>query len=225
MQRQFNLMLTNRWKATGLVVSGIGLLGLVVAATTSTVERYSPVAATLLIIGVLFGWVFWFIPRAAQKFCSEAATAILDEEGLTVHYPATGTTRQVRFVDMASYRFPFNGGFAIRPHHGPALNLHLNHRLHPQGLKPLAEFTQHFVRAVASYQQRHPSQPHIPETGFFSRPIATIGLVLFAASLGWQGWQVCQTFASEGKWARFLFTGLLFIVYTLAWRRHRKQPA
>ena len=114
MKRQFNLILTNRWKATGLVVCSVGLLGLVAAATISTVERYSSVATALLCIGLLFGWVFWFIPQAAQKFCTESATAILDEDGLTVYYPATGTTRQVRFVDMASYSFPFNEGFTIR---------------------------------------------------------------------------------------------------------------
>ena len=224
MERQFDVILTNRWKATGLVVSGTGLLVLVAAATIGTVERYSPVAAALLGIGLLFGWIFWFIPRAAQEFCTELATAILDEEGLTVHYPAKGTTRQIRFVDMASYSFPFNEGFTIRPYHGPSLNLHLNHRLHPQGLKPLGEFTQNFVRAVAGYQKRNPNQPLIPEIGFFSRPIATGILVLFAALLGWEGWRTFQAVASKGEWGRLLFLGLLFSVYALAWRNHRKQP-
>ena len=158
MKRQFNLILTNRWKATGLVVGGVGLLLLVAAAIIGTVERYSPAAAALLGIGLLVSWVFWFIPWAALKFCTELVTATVDEDGLTVHYPATGTTRQVRFVDMASYSFPFNEGFTVRANHGPALNLHLNHRLHPQGLELLGELTQYFVRVVASYQQRHPSQ-------------------------------------------------------------------
>ena len=223
MERQFKLILTNRWKATGLVVGGIGLLGLAAAAIVGTVERYSPVAAALLGIGLLFGWVFWFIPQAAQKFCIELATAMLDEEGLTVHYPATETSRQVRFVDMASYNFPFNEGFTIRLRHGSVLNLHLNHRLQPRGMKPSGELKQHFVRAVASYQQRHPSQPLILEIGFFSRPIATVVLVLFAAMLGWEGWQAFQAFASEGAWGRFLFLGLLFSIYALVWRNHRKQ--
>ena len=224
MAKQFNLTLTNRWKAAGLVVGGIGLLGLVAAATIGTVERYSPVAAALFSIGLLFSWIFWFIPRAAQKFCTELAAAILDEEGLTVHYPAKGTTRKVRFVDMASYSFPFNEGFTIRPHHGPALYLHLNHRLHPQGLKPLGELTQNFVRAVAGYQHRNPNQPFIPEIGFFSRPLATGVLVLFAALLGWEGWRTFHAVASKGEWGRLLLLGLLFSVYALAWRNHRKQP-
>ena len=224
MKRQFNLILTNRWKATGVVVGGIGVLGIVAAAIVSTVDRYPPMAAGLLGVGLFIGWVFWLIPQAAQKFCTELATAILDQEGLTVYYPATGTTRQVRFVDMASYSFPFNEGFTIRPHHGPSLNLRLNHRLHPQGLKPLGELTQHFLRAVASYQQRHPSQPLIPEIGFFSRPIAIVFLVLFAALLGWEGWRVFQTSASEGTWVRFFFLGLLFSIYALVWRQHRKRP-
>ena len=223
MKRQFNLVLTNRWRATGLVVGGIGLLGLVAAAVIGTVERYSPVAAVLLGIGLLFGWVFWFVPRAARNFCTELATAIIDEDGLTVHYPATGTTRQVRFVDMASYSFPFNAGFTIRPQRDPAFHLHLNYRLHPQGLKPLGELTQYFVRAVASYQQRHPSQPIIPEVGFFSRPIATVLLIPFAALLGWEGWLTFQTFTSEGTLGRFFFLGLLFAIYALVWWHNRKQ--
>ena len=105
-----------------------------------------------------------------------------------------------------------------------ALNLNLNHRLHPQGLKPLGELTQYFIRAVVSYQQRHPSQPLIPEIGFFSRPIATVLLVLFAALLGWEGWRAFQISASEGTWVRFFFLGLLFSIYALVWRKHRKRP-
>ncbi|MDQ2794247.1 MAG: hypothetical protein M3Y12_09610 [Bacteroidota bacterium] len=65
MKRQFNLILTNRWKVTGLVVGGVGLLGLVAAAAIDTIERYSPVAAALLGIVLLFGWILWFIPWAA----------------------------------------------------------------------------------------------------------------------------------------------------------------
>ncbi|MDQ2794248.1 MAG: hypothetical protein M3Y12_09615 [Bacteroidota bacterium] len=125
---------------------------------------------------------------------------------------------------MVSYSFPFNEGFTRRLHHSPALKLHLNHRLHLQGLKPLNELTQHFVRAVASYQQRHPSQPIIPEIGFFSRPIATVVLVLFATLLGWEGWRACQAIASKDALGRFFFLGLLFLIYILVWRRHRKQP-
>ncbi|WP_210521720.1 hypothetical protein [Hymenobacter terricola] len=73
---------------------------------------------------------------------------------------------------------------------GRALNLHLNYKLHPQGLRPLLEFQQHFQRAVADYQQGQqgqqgrPCQPLILELGFFSRPIATVVLGLFAILVG-----------------------------------------
>ncbi len=123
MEKQFNLILTNRWKAAGVVVGSIVLLGLVAAVVIGTVGRYSPVVAGVSGVGLLVGWIFWFIPQAAHRFCAELAVAVLNEGGLTVHYQATGAVRHIGFADMASYSFAFNEDFTVRPRPQPASQL------------------------------------------------------------------------------------------------------
>lgn len=221
MQRQFTLTLTKRWKATGVVVGGLALLGLVVAAVASTVGRCAPVASLVGVIVLLFGWIFWLMPKAAQRFCAQLAVVTVDEEGLTVRYPATAAVRRIGFAAMASYSFAFGEDFTIRPQQGPALNLHLNHKLHPQGLEPLMEFDQYFQWAVADYQRRHPEQPPILRLGFFNHPLATVLLALFAYLLGWLGWRLTKPAASEGEWGAFLLALLGVTLYALLWHHHR----
>jgi hypothetical protein len=223
-QHQFTLTLTNRWKATGLVVGGIALLGLVVAAVIGGLGRYSPAAAGLCSAGLLAGWVFWLMPWAAQRYCAETAEAVLDEKGLTVAYPATGIVQHLAYADMASYSFAYNEDCTVRPHHGPALHLHLNHKLHPQGLGPLLAFQQQFQRAVASHQLRHPEQLPIRELGFLLRPVGTVLLVLFGAFVSWLGWRAWQQpMGSESTWGGFLLLALLFAIYALAWAHERRK--
>jgi hypothetical protein len=222
MKQQFYLTLTNRWKAIGVMGGCIALLGIMAAAVMNTMGRYSPVAAAAIDVVLLFGWVLWVMPQAAQRFCAESAVAILNEKGLKVQYMATGTVRRVDFVDMASYSLGFSN-FTIRTQAGPTLNMHLNSRLHPEGLSPMMEFEQCFHRAVASYQRRNPQQPPIQELGFFSRPMSTVILTLLAALAGWEGWRTFRASNSEGAWGKFLFIGLLFAIYALVWHHHRKQ--
>lgn len=223
MNQQHSLTLTNPWKSTALVVGSLGLLGLAVAADFGVVGPYSPLAAGLGVAGLLFGWIFWFVPKMAPRYCAVAAEAVLDAEGLTVQYPTPAATRRIAFADMASYSVLRNEGLTVRPRQGDALKLHLNYKLHPQGLLPLLQFQQGFRAAVADYQRRNPTQPLIQELGFFRRPVATVVLGLSAALVGWLGWRALRPFASEGAWGGFLLTSLLFAVYALLWWHYRSQ--
>lgn len=225
MEQQFTLTLTNRWKSTALVGGSMALLLLAVAAVLGTVGRYSPAAAGVSGMGLLAGWVFWFVPKVVARQCAEEAVAVLDAEGLAVHYPATGATRRIAFASMVSYSVLRNEGLVVRPRQAPALDLHLNHKLQPQGLLPLLQFQQGFRGAVADYQQRHPGQGRIRELGFFARPLAAAVLGLFGVLVGWLGWRAVQPLATEGSWGGFLFVGLMFTVYALTWWHQRQQPA
>ena len=222
MDQPFTLTLTDPWKSTALVVGSLlALLGLA-AALLELVGPAWPAVAGLSCLGLLGGWVFWFIPKTAPRYCALPAMAVLDADGLTVHYPATETTRYLAFADLASFSVLRNEGLTVRPRQGPALRLHLNYKLHPEGLLPLLQLQEGFRRAVAGYRQRHPGLPPIRELGFLARPGGTVGLVVLAAFVGWLGWRACRPLATEGAWGGFLLLGLLFGAYALAWGQARR---
>lgn len=219
MERQFNLTLTNRWKATGFVLATIIVFFVLVLLAAWVLAHY-------LILGFVgmalaLGGLIFMQEYVGRRVAFETAVATIDETGLTVCHNATGAVRHIRFADMASYST--DDDFIVRPHVGDRLVLHHNFKMHPQGMEAKWAFRQHFQWAVADYQQRHPDQPPIRNLGFFSRPAATFWLAVFAAFVSWLGWRAWQPFAGEGAWGGFLLAGLLFVIYALTWLHYRKQ--
>lgn len=221
MKQRFCLVLTNRWKATGFVLATI-VASLAVLGVVGFVAVHYPLPG---IVGIGLWFVaMWILPeRLGKKVAYDLATATMDEEGLTICYDATGAVRRIEFANMVSYSTYYNTGLTVRQRQGRALSLHLNDKLHPQGRGKMWALVQAFENAVAVYQRQHPQQPQIPNLGFLERPAGAFWLAVFAAVVGWLGWRAGQPLASEGTWGGFLFGGLLFTIYALAWRHARKQ--
>ena len=222
MEKQFDLILTNRWKATLLIVGVLVLflLGLAGAAALFDRAHWLGIGMALLLLAGLV-----FLPEiVARKFSTEHAVARFDDEGLTVDFGPHRPARRIEFADMASYHFDLNNDVHVQPRHGPALVLHLNPKIHPQGLGPLWELRQHLAWAVADYQRRQPAAQPIRRRGFFVRPAGTRGLLLGGVLLAWQAWQIRHLpTASEGQWGMLVLTGLLWTGYALTWRHHRQE--
>ncbi|MBF9140997.1 hypothetical protein [Hymenobacter properus] len=221
MEQRFPLVLTNRWKATSFVLATI-----VVALATMGLIGFAAALYPLLGIVGLGLWFagLWVLPeRLGKKVAYSLATATLDETGLTVCYETTGTVQHLAFADMVSYSTYFNSGLTIRPRRGRTLCLHLNSRLHPQGMGKMWALINAFESIVAAYQRQHPQQPQIANLGFLERPAGAFWLVVFATFVGWLGWRAGQPLASEGTWGGFLFASLLLTIYALAWRHARMQ--
>lgn len=224
MPQQFDLILTNRWKSAVLILAIVVVSLPLMVGAIAVFSNYNRMIGLLAIL--LAGATFVFLPeRLAKRFSSQAAVAIIDDTGLIVQHESTDAVRRINFADMASYSTGINFDFTICPREGKRLKLHLNHKLHPQGLGPMLDMQQHFNWAVADYQRQHPDQPPIPNLGFFDRRGAVVLLVLFAGSIVWLGWRAFQPFASEGVWGGFLFGGLLFTIYALVWQHHRSKTS
>lgn len=224
MEKQFNLTLTNRWKATGLALAFVAVtMLLLVGAATLLAHWFWP--GVLMGLAVIAGLVF--LPeKIMRKLATDLAVVTIDEAGLTVQYAETAAPRRINFADVAAYYTDLNDDFNVRLHHGPKLTLHLNFKIHPQGWLPLLDMQRHFEAAVAEYHRQHPENLPIRKLSFFHRPLATVWLLAFAAFLSWLGWRAWQPFASEGAWGGFLLAGLLFTIYALMWQHERrKQPS
>ncbi|UOQ96590.1 hypothetical protein MUN81_15240 [Hymenobacter sp. 5317J-9] len=218
-EKQFNLILTSRWRAT-LVAFAIVIAFVWLLVGALNVFSESKWLGSGSLIMVISGFVF--LPEIiARKFSAKSAVVRIDAEGLSVHY-IPGISRRINFADMAYYYSDLNHDFNVQPHRGGKLILHLNAKLHPHGITPLAVMWQHFEKAVAIYQQQHPENSPIRKLGYFDRPLATFWLVIFAVILVGFGWRAFQPFASEAAWGGFLLGCLGFSVYALLWRRHRK---
>lgn len=222
MEKQFDLILTNRWKATLLVVVVLVLflVGLAGAAALFKLAHWLGIGMALLLLAGLV-----FLPEiVARKFSAEYAVARFDDAGLTVEFGTPGSVRRIEFADMSSYHFDLNNDVHVQPSHGPALVIHLNPKIHPQGLGPLWNFRQHLDWAVADYQRRQPATQLISKRGFFVRPVATRWLLLGGALLAWQVGHIAYLpTASEGQWGMLVLTGLLWTGYALTWRHHRQE--
>ena len=138
MEKQFNLTLTNRWKATVLVL-GIVVVTLPMLVGILVVFERSKLLGSLL--GVIGLAAFVILPeRIAKYFGAEYATVVFNATGITVSYAATGEVRHLEFAEIVSYYAGLEFDFTIRPCRGRPLVFHLNRKLHPQGMGQLLAF-------------------------------------------------------------------------------------
>jgi hypothetical protein len=223
MPQQFDLILTNRWKSAVLVLAIAGTSIPLMVGALEVFFNYNHLLGVFAIL--LWGAAVVFLPeRIAKRVSSQATTVIIDDSGITVQDGVTGAGRRIDFADMTSYSTGVNYDFTIRPRAGKYLQLHLNTKLHPQGLGPLLDMQQHFNWAVVDYQRQYPSQPVIPDLGFFGRWAAVFWLCFLAFLMVWLGWRAFQPLADEGIWGGFLLSILGFALYTLLWWHHRTEP-
>lgn len=222
MQKQFNLILTNYWKSTLSAVASIGFFMLGLASDVLLINYFHlPGIGLVLFVLVLLGTVF-LSEILARKFSVDSALVTIDDAGLSVQRGAASPPRRIAFADIDSYYFDLINDFHVQPRHGQKLKLHLNQRIHPQGLGPFMEMRQHFEYTVAKYQAL-PGVPPIRRLTFFSRPVGTFWLVACAGLVAWLGWRAGQPQASEGDWGGFVLTGMGLVVYALLWHRARRK--
>ena len=243
MEKQLDLTLTNRWKATVLVLIIIGLT-LPLLLGILTVFAHSKLWGSLL--GVVGLAAFVLLPeRMARYFSAEHATVAFDATGITVSYAANGKVRRLDFAEIVSYYSGLEFDFTINPRRGSPLMFHLNSKLHPQGMGPLVALRQHFdwaanhynraqLRATpatmpqlagalpAAFGPENPAAVPIRRLGFATQPAAAFWLVALAGLTVWMGCRALQTNASEGTWGGFLFVGLGLIIYGAYWW-HKRQ--
>ncbi len=220
MQKQFNLILTNRWRTTLVVLATVVLfiLGLFGAGLLFERWHWLGIGTALLVAGIII-----FLPEIlGRRFSTELVVVTIDDTGFTVQPELPSLPRRIAFADIDSYYFDLNNDFNVRPRHGAKLVLHLNAKIHPQGLAPLHAMGRHFEAAVAQYQQLPTSQP-IRRLSFFSRAVATFWLVVFAGLVAWLGYRTKWPAASEGDWGVFILLGLSFAVYALQWYHARRE--
>ena len=242
MEKQLNLILTNRWKATVLIVGIVVVTLLMLVGIITVFERSKLLGSLLGVIGV---GAFALLPeRVAKHFSAEHAIVAFDATGITVSYAASGDVRRLEFADVASYYAGLEFDFTIRPRRGEALVFHLNSKLHPRGMGPLVALQQHFDWAASRYNQtqlmappgempyhiKHsgvvlplekPAAAPIRKLGFVSQPAGAFWFVVLAGLTVWLGQRALQPNASEGAWGGFIFTGLVLGFYASIWWHER----
>lgn len=222
MERQFNLILTNRWKATGLIVV-ICVVSISLLLCILGIFEHHPVVG--IVLGIM--WVIalaWLPTRIARRFGADSATVVFDEAGMTVSYATTGVVQRLNFIDVASFYEGLSYDFTVQPRQGKALVFHLNEKLHPQGVKRLTRMQRYFRQAIIEYQLRQPDRPPIRRLNFFDSSWATWWLLFFAAMLMWKGWgELQQPIGSESQWGKLALGSLVWGVYAMAWRHYRKR--
>ncbi|GAB2865060.1 hypothetical protein [Hymenobacter ruber] len=224
MEEQFHFTLTNRIKLAGLMLGGLLLLmfGLK-AADTLTVPLAISKDVKLLIFVVWMAGGLYLLYRLLKKFSGEEALITISLDKVVIARSDEGTEKQIPLASIIAYRHStYNSDDILRlkMRDGTRTRLVISDFFHGGQSPHFAAMVTALETAIAKQSPSDEQPVALREKTLFEKPISTILLAPFAATMVWMTWEQMHRHHISGS---FFSAWGIFGAYLVAWLAAREQ--
>lgn len=221
---EFELVLTNRWKAIGTMLSGVAATIVLAAVLIKLTRPFQPsddssFGAVVLMVPLAGIWYGFY--QLTKKVSAEPTVVVIDADKLLIENKQANTERTILFTDISTYRhYAYNGAEELRFKltDGSVQKLSVGNMHNDHGFASMVDCFE-----AASQARAASGKGSVPlrQKTFFEKRISTLLLVPVSIAMGYILWAVFV----QGKLVNgSLYTSLGgFIAYLAAWYAAREK--